>query len=72
MKEEDDEIVYEFVAMYVTVWIPNLSLERILVSDLFTFVQYLTPSYGHDTILGDIVYRYVFRSNRKTLYVSDR
>lgn len=57
--------MHEFAITYISVRIPNLPFERILISDLFPFPQYLSPGDRYHTALRNIINRYTCIPSKK-------
>lgn len=58
VEKKDYQIVHELAIMYISARIPNLPLERVLISEFFPFLQYLSPSDRYHATLRNIINRY--------------
>lgn len=61
VEEKDEEVVHELAAAYVAIRIPYLSLERILIKNILSLLQYFSPSDRHRAALRYVVHWYIPR-----------
>lgn len=59
LKEEHNDEVREPVCSDGTIWVPQSSVEGILVGELLAFLQNFTPGHSLDVIAGNIVARHL-------------
>lgn len=61
VEEEDEEVVHELAAAHVAIRIPYLSLERIVIKNLLSLLQYFSPSDRYRFALRYVVHWYIHR-----------